>query len=167
MNTPLNFIEEFVNNSIYRIDENTEKIGSCLEQISEEQVWLRPNKNSNSIGNQLLHLCGNMTQYGIVALSDKKDERMRDAEFETTGGLSKQELLSKFHQVVLETKQTLKGLQPEDYHKMRSVQAYNFSGIGIIIHYVEHLSYHTGQIVFFTKQLLDKQMGFYDNVDLN
>ena len=50
---------------------------------------------------------------------------------------------------------------------MRSVQGFNFSGIGILVHVVEHLSYHTGQIAFYTKQLKNEQLGFYGDIDLN
>jgi uncharacterized damage-inducible protein DinB len=41
------------------------------------------------------------------------------------------------------------------------------SGTGIIVHVVEHLSYHTGQIAFWTKLLKDKDLGFYEGRDLN
>ena len=39
------------------------KIERCLEHLSDEDVWARPNEASNSIGNLLLHLCGNVTQW--------------------------------------------------------------------------------------------------------
>jgi uncharacterized damage-inducible protein DinB len=37
----------------------------------------------------------------------------------------------------------------------------------VVLHVVEHFSYHTGQIAFWVKQLTDHQLGFYANVDLN
>ena len=41
------------------------KIERSLEYLTEEDIWWRPNEASNSIGNLLLHLCGNVTQWII------------------------------------------------------------------------------------------------------
>ncbi|UWX56585.1 DUF1572 domain-containing protein [Maribacter litopenaei] len=35
------------------------------------------------------------------------------------------------------------------------------------MHAVEHYSYHTGQIAFWVKLLKNKDLGFYDGMDLN
>ncbi|HEX5111880.1 MAG TPA: DUF1572 family protein, partial [Saprospiraceae bacterium] len=35
----------------------------CLDKITNEQIWWRPNETSNSIGNLVLHLCGNVRQW--------------------------------------------------------------------------------------------------------
>jgi uncharacterized damage-inducible protein DinB len=51
--------------------------------------------------------------------------------------------------------------------RVRPVQAFQASGISIFVHVTEHLSYHTGQIAFWTKQLKDKGLGFYAGMDLN
>ena len=34
----------------------------CLSQLDDGQVWQRPRPAMNSIGNLLLHLCGNLRQ---------------------------------------------------------------------------------------------------------
>jgi uncharacterized damage-inducible protein DinB len=47
------------------------------------------------------------------------------------------------------------------------VQVYELTGVGIIIHVTEHLSYHTGQIATLTKLLLEKDLGFYAGLNLN
>ena len=38
------------------------KIERCLENLTDEQIWWRANEESNSIGNLILHLCGNAKQ---------------------------------------------------------------------------------------------------------
>ena len=50
--------------------------------------------------------------------------------------------------------------------RKREVQGFTFSGIGVAIHVTEHLSYHTGQIAFLTKQIKNIDLGFYDGMDL-
>ena len=88
-------LEEFVQNALYRIDESTRMIRKSFEQLSEDDIWQRPNDSSNSVGNLILHLCGNITQYVISSLGENKDDRERDLEFSTTAGYNKDELLNK------------------------------------------------------------------------
>lgn len=160
-------IQEFVAQSIFRMEENTPRIEKCLEVLSEEQIWQKPNENSNSVGNLILHLCGNITQYIISSLGEKVDQRRRDEEFSTQGGLNKKDLLIKIQGVVDEAIKIMKELDPNDMMRIRSVQGFEFSAIGIVIHVVEHYSYHTGQIAFWTKLVKDQDLGFYAGQDLN
>jgi uncharacterized damage-inducible protein DinB len=50
---------------------------------------------------------------------------------------------------------------------MRKVQGFNLTGIGAVLHAVEHFSYHVGQVAFWVKQLTNSDLGFYDQQDLN
>ena len=159
--------EELVENACYRMEESLRMVGICMDQLSEADIWRKPNTASNSIGNLILHLCGNITQYGIASLQNTPDERKRDAEFEATSGFTKSELLQKLKDTIEEAKKTFRTLGTEELLKKRSVQGFEFSGIGNIIHVTEHLSYHTGQIALWTKMLNNKSLGFYDGVDLN
>src|SRR5215510_7059316 len=89
------FKKEFIDQSIHRIDENTKRLRACLDQLDESETWKRPNENSNSIGNLILHLCGNIRQYAISSLGNIQDIRERDKEFSADGGYSQHELLDK------------------------------------------------------------------------
>ena len=158
---------EFKEQSIQRMLENGPRIRKCLGALSEDEVWKRPNESSNSVGNLILHLCGNMTQYIISSLGGEEDLRERDIEFSTRSGYSKEELVTKLESTVEDCVGVIKGLSEEQLLKRRSVQGFEYSGIGNIIHVVEHYSYHTGQIAFWTKLLKDKDLGFYAGLDLN
>src|SRR5256714_4234678 len=57
------------------------KIVKSVEVLSDEQLWWRANESSNSIGNLLLHLSGNIRQWIVVGLGGATDTRDRDAEF--------------------------------------------------------------------------------------
>jgi len=158
---------EFIKQSIYRIEKNTPKIIKCLGELSEEQVWLRPNEASNSIGNILLHLCGNITQYIISALGDQPDIRERDKEFSAKGGYSKKELGDKLVATMEKAVTIIRNPDESRLMKIHSVQGFDFSGIGIIVHVTEHYSHHTGQVIFWTKLLTGNDLGFYAGTDLN
>ena len=158
---------EFVKSANYRIDESLRMIRTSWQNLDEEDVWKRPNDSSNSMGNLILHLCGNINQYIISSLGGKDDVRVRDEEFEKSGGLSKTRLLEQIEDVIEQAKQVISTVSTKELLLMREVQGFNLSGIGVVMHVVEHLSYHTGQIAFWIKFLKNKDLGFYDDMDLN
>ncbi len=149
------------------MDEKTEMILKCLDMLSEEEIWQRPNEASNSAGNLILHLCGNITQYAISALGEKEDIRERDLEFSTLGGVTKQELITKLSAVLKQAREVMLSRTQEQWLSKYKVQGFLLSGIGIAVHVVEHYAYHTGQLAFWTKQLRGKDLGFYSGTDLN
>lgn len=158
--------EELVKNALYRMDESTRMIQKSLDEISEEELWLKPNDSLNSIANLILHLCGNITQYIISSLGETEDVRNRDLEFTTNNGANKSEILKKLGETVDTAKRVIFDASQEQLLKIRSVQGFSFSGVGVILHAVEHYSYHTGQIAFWVKQLKNKDLGFYQEIDL-
>lgn len=159
--------EEIILQSIFRLEENTPRIEKCLLQLSDEEVWKRPNLHSNSVGNLILHLCGNITQYILSSLGGQPDFRMRDEEFAAREGYTRDQLLDKIKITVNAATETIRKLNREELLREREVQGFNLTGIGIIIHVVEHYSYHTGQIAFWTKLLKNTNLEFYAGIDLN
>lgn len=160
-------LKEFLEQSVYRLSLNYPRIEKCLNALSDEEIWHKPNNSSNSIGNLVLHLSGNITQYIISALGGKEDNRNRDSEFETKGGSRRIELLDKIKQISMHACDIIKGLEGKQLIKNYEVQGYTLSGIAIIIHVAEHYSYHTGQITLLTKLAKDIDTGYYRGMDLN
>jgi uncharacterized damage-inducible protein DinB len=158
---------EFISQSIHRIELNTPRIVKCLTELSEEEVWHRPNESSNSIGNLILHLCGNITQYIISSLGGETDNRQRDTEFAAMGNYTKVELQSLLENTINKAIDVIEDCDEDELLKIRSVQGFTYSGIGNIIHVTEHYSYHTGQIALLTKIMKNKDLGFYAGMDLN
>lgn len=161
------FLMEFINAAIRYIDENTARLKTCLDELEEADTWRRPNEHSNSVGNLLLHLSGNIRQWVISSLGNIADSRQRDTEFAAGGGYTKVELKEKLFSTIEEAKAIIKNITLPQILKKRKVQGYSYSGISIILHVTEHYSYHTGQIIFWTKLLKNKDLGFYAGVDLN
>ena len=161
------FFEEFKAQSVAYFEANTPRIQQCISELSETEVWERPNGASNSVGNLVLHLCGNITQYVLSSLGGQPDHRVRDAEFAATGGLTKQQLGEKLAATTSEAARIMAQATEAELLRVRSVQGFQLSGIGIVVHVTEHYSYHTGQIAFWTKQLKNKDLGFWADKDLN
>ncbi len=158
---------ELIDQCTYRLDESSRMVKKCLDQLSNDDVWKKPNESSNSIGNLILHLCGNITQYAISSLGGTEDTRQRDKEFQVTEGFSKEQLFDKLTNTLDQAKRIMKQTSVDELLRKRLVQGFNMSGIGIIIHVTEHYSYHTGQIALLTKLWKNKDLGFYADIDLN
>ncbi len=159
--------QHLLRSSVHFFGWNLERITTCLSELSEAEIWQRPNANSNSIGNQLLHLNGNIRQWILNGLGGQADDRQRDAEFAATSGYSGEELLEVLTGTVQESVNLIGSLSEEDLLPERPVQAYVHDGTFILLHVVEHFSYHTGQIIFWTKELRDKDLYLYGSEDLN
>src|SRR6266542_5100625 len=69
------------------------RITRCLRLLSDAEVWWRPNRASNSVGNLVLHLSGNVRQWIISGMGGAPDIRDRDREFAETGPLSRRDLI--------------------------------------------------------------------------
>src|SRR5436853_7764032 len=76
------------------------RIKHCVKQLSDEQIWWRDTPAMNSIGNLILHLCGNVRQWIIAGLGDATDTRNRHAEFAERGPIPRAELMVQVEQVV-------------------------------------------------------------------
>lgn len=159
--------DEFKAQAVFRMLESRTRLLQCLGELSDAEVWRRPNSKSNSVGNLVLHLTGNITQWILSAMDGYKDDRDRDSEFSAEGGIPASVLTERLAGTIDKAIGAIGKTGPEGLLRKRSVQGFEYTGIGIILHVVEHLSYHTGQIAFWTKSLKDKDLEFYRGVDLN
>jgi uncharacterized damage-inducible protein DinB len=139
----------------------------CKPLISEELFWKRPNEVTNPIGNLLLHLCGNMRQYVISGLGNLPDTRIRDLEFAENDGLKSETVWHKFDDTLKIVIETIQRANESDLLGQKFVQGFHLSGLGLVLHAVEHLSYHTGQIALIVKIFENRDLGFYAGTDLN
>jgi uncharacterized damage-inducible protein DinB len=148
------------------IKESVFRINRCLDLLNEEQVAFRMNGQCNSVGNLILHLCGNVYQYIQTTLGNKPDIRNRNLEFEHPGPFVKHELKKLLHEITHESNEMVQELKTVDWFDVKHVQCFDMSGIQIVIHVMEHFSYHTGQIALLTKIYTQKDLGFYSGMAL-
>ena len=164
MENDLNEIGQlFITRSRYHLSQDfLPKIERCLELLRDEQIWWRANPQSNSIGNLILHLSGNVRQWIVSGLGGAADSRDRDAEFAQRDVISREDLISKLKQTMDNADATLAAFDAEKLLDRQSIQGYDVSALEAILHVVEHFSMHAGQIVFITKQLTEHDLHFYD-----
>lgn len=157
-------IEQF-NLRIY--EESVARIFKVLELIDEDEVWFQLNVQTNSVGTLIVHLCGNVTQWIGSGIGKATDGRKREEEFSEQKHYSKQELKEKLLDLKSVTDKALVRLSNENLLEECEIQGFRESQLSILIHVIEHFSYHTGQIAYIAKSLLNKDLGFYQGINLN
>lgn len=161
------FCAELKDACLLRINESADRIRKCVHMLSEEQIWHRQNEHLSPVANLVLHLCGNISQYIISSLGHLPYDRARDMEFAANRSHTQAELLEVFHDTIEAAISIISEAREEELLRVRSVQGFSMTGIGVIIHVTEHLSYHTGQVAMHTKLLIAEDLGFYSGVNLN
>jgi len=134
---------------------------TCVESMTVEQVWWRPNQASNSIGNLILHLNGNVTQWLVASFNKDADLRNRPEEFAAQGGLTAAELLNRLGATIAEAEKVLNRLTTEELLAPYEIQGYHVRGLDAVYQVIEHFGLHYGQIAYITKTLEDKDLGFH------
>jgi uncharacterized damage-inducible protein DinB len=136
------------------------RIARCLRLLSQEEIWWRPNAGSNSVGNLVLHLNGNVRQWIIAGLGGAPDTRQRDLEFQERGPMSRRALLAPLRRAVDEACRVLAHLSASDLTRTYSIQGFQESGLEAVYHVTEHFSHHAGQIILATKLLRGRSLEF-------
>src|ERR1041384_8138943 len=153
------------------------KLTEAIERLSEADLWWRPNDASNSIGNLMLHLAGNIRQWIVSGVGGAPDRRGparevwrrgaptaardRAGEFSRREPLPRDELLAILTEAVLEADAVIARTDPAGLNDRRPVQGRSVTALQAIYHAVEHFGMHTGQIVYIAKLRSGADLGFY------
>jgi len=140
------------------------RLRKAVEPLSLEQIWWRPNPASNSIGNLVLHLNGNVWQWLVASFNHLEDRRDRPAEFNATGDLSAADLLESLGETIEEAAKVLEHLTPQQLLDTWHIQGYTVTGLAAVYQVVEHFGLHYGQIVYITKMQEGRDLGFYSEL---
>src|SRR5262249_8292051 len=127
------------------------RIKHCLGQLTDEQVWWRSHPSLNSIGNLILHLCGNVRQWIVSGLGGVADDRDRPAGFSELGPISKSELLCKLEAVVNEANVVLAQQTARQLLGPRRIQGFDVTGLKAIFDSIPHFRGHTQEIIGMTR----------------
>jgi uncharacterized damage-inducible protein DinB len=145
----------------YLQNEYLPKIRGALEGLTAEDLWWRPNKESNSIANLILHLAGNVRQWVVGGIGGAPDVRKRQEEFDREGGIEVEELVELLEATLAEVDDVLADLPADRLGEERVIQGLNVTVLQALYHVVEHFSMHTGQILYVAKLRSGRDLGFY------
>jgi uncharacterized damage-inducible protein DinB len=162
-NAPTDVSQAFVQKARELIkQEYLPKIERCVEKLTDEQVWWRPNAESNSIGNLLLHISGNARQWIVCGLGGATDKRKRQTEFDERNIIPRDELIARLRTTATNVDEVLASFDPAGLLDKYPIQGTEATALEAIFHVTEHFSMHTGQIILLTKMLANTDLIFYD-----
>lgn len=147
------------------VDEYWPRLRGCVESLTDEQAWWRSNDASNSVGNILLHLNGNVRQWLVAPFTSADDRRDRRTEFGQRERIARSVLLDELGATIGEAANVLAALSASDLLRTLQIQGYTVTGLEAVYQVVEHFGMHYGQVVFVTKQLRGEDLGFYRELD--
>lgn len=113
----------------------------------EKDMWLCPEGISNSAGNLVLHLVGNLKHFIGHVLGETDYKRDRESEFSKKNIPANKILISIDEASDIVTK-TLEKLDEKDFNKKYPIEVLKKPmTIGFfMVHLTTHLSYHLGQV---------------------
>ncbi|SPE19811.1 conserved hypothetical protein [Candidatus Sulfotelmatomonas gaucii] len=141
------------------------RLRECVAPLTPEQLWWRPNPASNSIGNLLLHLNGNVRQWLVASFNKDEDKRDRPAEFAAKEGAIAAELLAKLSATLDAAAAVLDRLTVAELLAPYEIQGYHVRGLDAVYQVVEHFGLHYGQIAYITKSLTGRDLGFHKELN--
>lgn len=156
--------ENFIARSRYWLTrEYPIKLRHCVKALPRQAVWARPNHSCNSIGNLLLHLTGNVSEWILGGIGGRQVSRHRAGEFAQRQGADADQLLDKLEVVLREADTVLAGLTDADLQRSVAIQGRDTTVLAAVYHVVEHFAMHTGQIIFLTKMYAPDKIHFYED----
>ena len=153
--------ELFIEYSANKLRQMAAHIGNCLGRLSAEQIWARGAEHENSIGNLVLHLCGNMRQWICSGVGGQKDVRDRPSEFSATAGFTGADLVALMKVTLDEALPVIEAVTESRLKEKINPQNHIVSVLEAIYQVVGHFQMHTGQIIFATKIYSGEDLGFY------
>src|SRR2546427_10282918 len=143
------------------------RLSNCVKLLSDEQVWWRTNEASNSVGNLILHLNGNVRQWLVASFNGVEDARDRSGEFAERHVIHPASLLEKLGATMQDASAVLSRLTEADLLRSLHIQGYTVSGLQAVYQVVEHFGMHYGQILYITKLVRGEDLGFYRELDMS
>jgi uncharacterized damage-inducible protein DinB len=141
------------------------KLRHCVNALPRSVVWARPNHGSNSVGNLLVHLTGNVTEWILGGIGGREFARNRAGEFARKEGGDGSVLLDKLEAVLRDADSVLAGLSEKDLERSIVIQGRETTVLAAVYHVVEHFAMHTGQIILLTKTYAPNKIHFYEDAD--
>ena len=94
-------------------DEFLPRLRKAVTLLDHQALWQRENEHTNSVGNLLLHLEGNVRQWILSGLGGRPDRRRRELEFHPVEEEAAESLLSRLESTVLEAVDVIEPLMRE------------------------------------------------------
>jgi len=125
----------------------------ALAQLTDEQLFVTLDPESNSVAIVIKHLAGNMRSRftDFLTADGEKPDRHRDQEFELTASTTRAEVMQWWEQGWACVFAALESLTPDDVMRTVYIRQEPHTVLQALNRQVAHYAYHVGQIVFLAK----------------
>ncbi|HVF41125.1 MAG TPA: DinB family protein [Gemmatimonadaceae bacterium] len=147
----------------YLVREYPTKIRLAIEAMPAGAIWSRPKDTSNSVGNLIVHLAGNVREWIVAGIGGEPNVRDRQSEFARSDGPGSKELLAELQCSVTDADRVLERLDARDLCRECTIQGRKTTIMSAVYHVVEHFAMHTGQIILLAKLHAPGAIRFYDD----
>jgi hypothetical protein len=145
---------QYLSNTISVFKQYKALAEKAIGQVQSEQLYYKPDEESNSLAIIMRHLAGNMISRwtDFLTTDGEKPNRNRDLEFEQDD-LNHEKLISYWEEGWKVFLDTLESLQPDDLQKTIYIRSEPHTVLEAINRQLAHYSYHIGQMVFLAKHI--------------
>jgi len=133
------------------LNEYPRQVRACLQALDDEDVWWRPNEQSNAVGNLVLHVSASNRYYLEHVIGGEADVRDRDAEFAARGTVTKAHLERIWADTESRVTRVMNTLSPERLAETTDRSGRVSSFARVLLHVTHHNATHVGQIIWITK----------------
>lgn len=147
----------------YLAHEYPAKLRLVLRETPAPAIWHRPNEDSNSIGNLVVHLAGNVREWIVSGIGGAPVSRDRASEFARHDGAGAKDLMLELESAIRDADAVLAALGEADLDRACTIQGRETTVLAAIYHVVEHFAMHTGQIILLAKMHAPESIHFYDD----
>ena len=133
------------------VDDFPAQIGECLDLMTDDDVWWRPDESTNALGNLVLHLAGSNRYYIGYGIGGLEVQRNRDGEFAARGDLGKADIRQQWNETVRIGTEVLNTLHPSRLMETTDRTGKPTTIASLLLHVSHHTAVHMGQIVWITK----------------
>lgn len=131
----------------------------AIGRLTDEDVNWRPNEESNSIANLVVHMAGNLHQRLESGIGGAPDQRDRDSEFNSRAPVSRDQVLEILNQSFFKADEILAAVTEERLSEPQRIRDREVTVADVLFTVATHLSEHVGQILYIAKLRLGAGFG--------
>jgi len=153
------FSTDYIQDSLAIFRQYKKLAEKAIEQVTEEQLNITLDPESNSIAIIVKHISGNMRSRwrDFLTTDGEKPDRHRDTEFESDHHFTRAEVMKMWESGWAQLFSALEPLKVEDLARKVFIRSEPHSVMQCINRQVAHYASHIGQIIFIAKHLRSKE----------
>jgi uncharacterized damage-inducible protein DinB len=145
------------------------RLATAVRSLPEADLWWSPHEGTNSVGQLLRHLEGNVRQYILSGIGKEPDRRARSEEFHGAHAGTRDEVHARLEATVRAACDVIETLDARALLSTHVFQGERMDALSAVYHVLEHFGWHLGQIVWLVKLRGGPAHGirFHDDEALN